>query len=50
MSYEKKFWGAWVAQSVKHLTLAQAMIPGSWDEAPPSDLPPHLCSLSQINK
>jgi len=23
--------GAWVAQSVKHLPLAQVMIPGSWD-------------------
>ena len=26
--------GAWVAQSVKHLPLAQVMISGSWDQAP----------------
>ena len=27
-------WSAWVAQSVKHLPLAQLMISGSWDRAP----------------
>ena len=26
-------WGAWVAQSVKYLPLAQVMISGSWDRA-----------------
>ena len=26
--------GTWVAQSVKHLPLAQVMIPESWDGAP----------------
>ena len=26
--------GAWVAQSVKHLPLAQVMTPGSWDQVP----------------
>ena len=26
----KKYMGAWVAQLVKHLSLAQVMIPGSW--------------------
>ena len=54
---------AWVAQSVKHLTLAQVMISGSWDWAPPCaphsvrslllPLPfPHRCpcSLSLLNK
>ena len=25
--------GTWVAQLVKHLPLAQVMIPGSWDQA-----------------
>lgn len=30
-----KIRGARVAQSVKHLTLAQIMIPGGWDRAPP---------------
>ena len=29
----QKTWGAWVAQSVKHLTSAQVMIRGSWDRA-----------------
>ena len=28
------YWGAWVAQSVKRLPLAQVMIPGSWDRVP----------------
>ena len=27
-------WGAWVAQSLKHLRSAQVMISGSWDRAP----------------
>ena len=27
------YWGAWVAQSVKHLPLAQVMISESWDQA-----------------
>ena len=31
---ETKYGGTWVAQSVKHLPLAQVMIPGSWDQAP----------------
>jgi len=58
-----KVGGAWVAQMVKHLPLAQVMIPGSWDGAPawgsllggepasPSTVPP-ACALSlyQINK
>ena len=26
-------WGAWVAQSIKHLPSAQVMISGSWDRA-----------------
>ena len=26
-------WGAWVAQSVNYLPLAQVTIPGSWDPA-----------------
>ena len=58
-------WGAWVAQSVKHLPLAQVMISGSWDQSPhqapcsvlsgesaspsPSASPPAL-SLSLTNK
>ena len=28
---------AWVAQSIKHLPLAQIMIPGSWDGVPHQD-------------
>ena len=28
------FWGAWVAQSIKRLPLAQVMIPRSWDRTP----------------
>ena len=59
---EKKFWDAWVAQSFKHLPLAQVMIPVSWawvlHRAPcsPGNLllrlpaPPRLCSLSLTNK
>ena len=57
------FWDAWVAESVKHLPLAQIMIPGSWDGAPcrgsllsgepasPSATPP-ACALflKYINK
>ena len=49
-----KILGTWVAQMVKHLPLAQVMIPGSWDPVPPqtpcsvgSLLPPSaspLCS------
>ena len=27
-------WGTWVVQLVKHLPLAQVMIPESWDQAP----------------
>ena len=30
----RQHWDAWVAQSVKHLPLAQVMILGSWDRAP----------------
>jgi len=30
-SLDYKKWGAWVAQPVKRLPLAQVMIPGSWD-------------------
>ena len=30
---EKNVQGVWVAQLVKHLPLAQVMIPGSWDQA-----------------
>ena len=29
--WKETSWGAWVAQSIKHLTLAQVMIPESWD-------------------
>ena len=29
-----KSWDAWVAQSIKHLPLAQVMTPGSWDRVP----------------
>ena len=56
--------GAWVAQLVKHLPLAQVMIPGSWNRAPesvsllsgesasPHSAPPPApaLSVSQINK
>ena len=28
-----KSWGTWVVQSVKRLSLAQVMIPESWDQA-----------------
>ena len=51
-----RVWGAWVAQSVKPLPLAQLMIPGSWDGAllsRESAFPSTLLSagaLSQINK
>lgn len=40
-------WGAWAAQLAKHLTLAQVMIPVTWDwtlHGPPC--PPHSCSIS----
>ena len=54
------YWGAWVAQSVKHLPLAQVMISESWDQAlrqasllrgepassSPSAPPHHMFSLS----
>ena len=58
-------WGAWVGQLVEHLTLAQVMIPGSWDQLPgqafcsvgtlllplPLPLPlPCLCSHSRSPK
>ena len=55
---KESFWGTWVAQSVKHLPLAQVMIPGSWDPAlhqaplllplllPLPFLPTHVSSLS----
>ena len=57
--------GTWVAQSVKHLSLAEVMIPGSWEgasnHAPCSvrslllplllpAAPPLVLSLTQINK
>ena len=32
--FRNGLWGTWVAQSVKHLPLAQVLIPGSWDRAP----------------
>ena len=32
--FKTKFKGAWVAQVVECLPLAQVMIPGSWDRAP----------------
>lgn len=37
MNKKSEGWGAWVAQLVKNLPLAQVMIPGvlgSWDQAP----------------
>ena len=58
-------WGAWITQLVKHMPLAQIMIPRFWDPALhgascsagslllplPLPLPPLLVlSLSQINK
>ena len=65
-SFKEKMRDAWVAQLVKHLPLAQVMIPGFWDGAhigapssvrcllPPLSLPavPYLClcTLCQINK
>ena len=59
MNEKGHFWGAWVAQSVKHLPLAQVIIPGCWDQDPslgsllsgesisstPS-APPSICALS----
>ena len=56
--------GAWVAQSVKCLLLAQVMISGFWDQAPVSGAPcsagsllfplllspAQALSLSQVNK
>ena len=30
---KRRSWGAWVAQLVKHLPLAQIMMPGFWDQA-----------------
>ena len=56
------FWGAWVAQLVKHLSSARVMIPGLWDEVLhqgpslagslllPLPLPLLILSLSLINK
>jgi len=41
---EKQNRDAWVAQSVKHLPLAQVMIPGSWDGA----LHPAPCSAESL--
>ena len=38
--------GTWVAQLVKHLTLAQVMISGSWDGAPIVLWPP--CSAGSL--
>ena len=62
--FKRQSWGAWVAQWVKPLPSAQAMISGSWDRAPhqalcsaesllpslslPASLP--TCDLCQINK
>ena len=55
-------WDAWVTQSVKHLPLAQVMIPGSWDRALhgapclagslllPLPACPPACALSLTNK
>ena len=47
--------GAWVAQSVEHLTSAQVMVSGSWDPAlsrestcPSPSAPPLAHALSQI--
>ena len=37
-------WDAWVAQSVGPLSLAQVMIPGSWDRAPSRA----LCSAGSL--
>ena len=37
-------WGAWVAQWVKPLPLAQVMIPASWDRAPHQA----LCSAGSL--
>ena len=54
--------GAWVAQSVKHLPLAQVVVTESWDQDPsqapcsvgslllPLPLPLLVLTLSQINK
>ena len=38
------FRGTWVPQLVKLLSLAQVMIPGSWDQAPRLD----LCSVGSL--
>ena len=38
-------WDTWVAQSVKHLPLAQVMITGSWDQAPCHRAP---CSVGSL--
>ena len=51
--------GAWVAQLVEHLPLAQVMIPGSWDPCSARSLLlllslpftlTHVCVLSLSNK
>ena len=34
LAHQSLSWSTWVAQLVKHLALAQVMIPGSWDGAP----------------
>ena len=39
-----QIWGTWVAQSVKHLPLAQVMILGSWDPAAHGA----LCSVGSL--